>query len=330
LMRVVQERTRQVVVSPSANLELDLGLDSMERVELLTALEAAQQTTVQSEVRSTVFTVQQLVDAVMAAPRVVTTGDTQSSQDESLPTAAAGWEALLAEPPDPALLEELSRPKWIRAAVLFAIIRVCRWIARVAIGFRVDRRGELPASGPMLLCPNHQSFLDGFFLAAALPFPAFRRLFFVGASEYFETPLMARLARAINIIPVDPDANLVSAMRAGAAGLRAGKVLMLFPEGERSIDGDVRPFRKGAAILAAECRTPIVPVAIDGLYDLWPRGRPFNWANLLPGRGSPVTVIVGTPVMVEAGRYTDGTSALQSAVSALLQDLRSPRMRRSA
>ena len=69
-------------------------------------------------------------------------------------------------------------------------------------------------------------------------------------------------------MPVDPDANLVNAMQAGATGLRLGKVLMLFPEGERSIDGELKKFRKGASILAAHLDVPIVPVAIDGLSEL--------------------------------------------------------------
>ena len=59
---------------------------------------------------------------------------------------------------------------------------------------------------------------------------------------------------------------------------------MLFPEGERSIDGDVKKFRKGAAILSAHLNAPIVPIAVDGLFDLWPRGRQSNWAGLLPWR----------------------------------------------
>ena len=95
---------------------------------------------------------------------------------------------------------------------------------------------------------------------------------------------MRWLARAMNIVPVDPDANLVNAMRAGAAGLRLKKVLLLFPEGERSIDGELKKFRKGAAILSAHTGAPIVPVAIDGLFELWPRGRSLNWRGLLPWR----------------------------------------------
>jgi long-chain acyl-CoA synthetase len=127
----------------------------------------------------------------------------------------------------------------------------------------------------------------------------------------------------MRIVPVDPDANLVSAMRAGAAGLERGRVLVLFPEGERSIDGAVKSFRKGAAILAAHLGVPVVPVAIDGLYRLWPRGRPFAWRRLLPGRAERVTITFGSPVEVTRGDYAAGTSRIRGAVTALFPAERS-------
>ena len=139
---------------------------------------------------------------------------------------------------------------------------------RLVVRLDVSGREHLPARGPYLISPNHQSYIDSFLVAAALPFHVFRQLFFVGASEYFATPLTARLARFARVIPVDPDSSLVPAMQAGGFGLRHGKVLVLFPEGERSIDGTVKPFKKGAAILSHHLAAPIVPVALDGLYHL--------------------------------------------------------------
>ena len=112
--------------------------------------------------------------------------------------------------------------------------------------------------------------------AAILPWAVFRNLFAVGTSEIFGSGFMRRLARWLRVIVVDPDANLVSAMRAGAFGLRHGRVLILYPEGERSIDGTPRTFKKGAAILSIHLQVPIVPVAIEGFYDAWPRGKAFQ------------------------------------------------------
>ena len=88
---------------------------------------------------------------------------------------------------------------------------------------------------------------------------------------YFTNAFTAQLARLINVLPIDPDTHLLRAMRASAAALRAGKILNIYPEGQRSFDGELLDFKKGAAILANELNIPIVPVAIDGPYRIWPR-----------------------------------------------------------
>jgi long-chain acyl-CoA synthetase len=99
------------------------------------------------------------------------------------------------------------------------------------------------------------------------------------------------------VVVVDPDINLVPAMRAGAYGLRRGKVLILYPEGERSIDGAPKRFKKGGAILAAHLKVPIVPIAIEGFFDAWPRGKPFfqKITRLSMAFGDPIPSPDGPP-----------------------------------
>ena len=232
------------------------------------------------------------------------------------------WDTLLATPADPAITAGLARRRPVRTVLLFVLIKVVAIVARVLLGFRATGRDHLPERGPFIISPNHQAYVDPLFVAAALPYRSFRDLFFVGASEYFETRLSRWFARTVNLIPVDPDANLVTAMRAGADGLRLNKILVLFPEGERSIDGELKKFRKGAPILSAHLNVPIVPVALDGLYELWPRGRSFNWRLLLPWRRGRIEVVFGTPVRASRGAYAEGTAALRAAVAALLKSLR--------
>lgn len=310
LVEAIAERLDRPAIGPDDNLELDLHLDSMERVELLAALEERAGTRVSPDVKATIFTVGALVDAVLDAP-AATTGSTGQS--------GAEWRTLLAAAPDAGIVGDLMRPSGLRALGFFVVLRVCR--ALVSLGLRVRIQGvlHLPRSGPFIITPNHQAYLDGFLLAMALPYAVLRQIFFVGASEYFETPLMKRLARAANIVPVDPDANLVPAMQAAAAGLRLGKVLILFPEGERSIDGHLKTFRKGAAILSTELDVPLVPVAISGLYELWPRGRSFDWRRLAPWRRHEVTLIMAPPMQPGGGSYAERTDALQQAVRLLLE-----------
>jgi long-chain acyl-CoA synthetase len=214
--------------------------------------------------------------------------------------------------------------------LLFAIIKVVVLVVRTTTRIEASGREKLPPRGPYLLSPNHQSYLDPFFVIGCLPYRIVRQLFFVGASEYFETALMRWFARQINLIPVDPDASLVSAMQAGAAGLRRGRILVLFPEGERSIDGTVRSFKKGASILAHHLAVPIVPVGIDGLFDVWGRNRQFRWRKLAPGSGATIRLRIGDPILpesdlpVSAGNeaaYLALTTRLRNAVVILWQSI---------
>ena len=116
-----------------------------------------------------------------------------------------------------------------------------------------------------------------------------RNILHVGSSIYFTGPIMAQLARLIKVVPIDPDVQLVRAMRAGAAGLHAGKILNIYPEGQRSFDGQLLEFKKGAAILASELNVPIVPLAIDGTYLIWPRESwRFRLAKVRVSFGEPI------------------------------------------
>jgi long-chain acyl-CoA synthetase len=292
-------------VTPDANLELDLGLDSMERVELLTALEQRVGADIPEEELQRLYTVRELAESLL----------THASGPAS--DTAVSWETLLR--PDAereAGFREWLEPHWLVPALLFGVLKAARLLLRPGVKITLDGLEHFPARGPYLISPNHQSYLDPFFLLAALPYRIARQMFFVGASEYFETPLTRWLARQVNLVPVDPDAALVSAMQAGAAGLREGRILVLFPEGERAIDGSVRTFKKGAAILAHHLGAPIVPVALRGVYEIWPRNRALNWRSLMPGAGTTVRLQAGPPIRPAEG------SAGDQAYKTLTADLR--------
>jgi long-chain acyl-CoA synthetase len=309
-MAAISDRLSRPAIRPDSNLELDLTLDSMERVELLTMLEQRAGTRVAADARGAIFSVRHLIDAVMSAK----TSDGPSSQEP--------WETILAQEPAGGLADDLRRSRPAVALLFFVPLKVIGWIARVVLRFRVSGTEHLPAGGPFIICPNHQSYLDSFFVLSALPYRVFSQLFFVGASEYFETPRMRAFARATNIIPVDSNENLMSAMQAGAAGLRQGKVLVLFPEGERSIDGELKAFRKGAPILAAQLGVPIVPVAMDGLFQLWPRSLSLQWRAMLPWNLTPVRVQFGAPLTMQKGDDAAATARLRRAIEEMFSAMR--------
>jgi len=123
-------------------------------------------------------------------------------------------------------------------------------------------------------------------------------------------------------VPVDPDSNLVPAMQAGAFGLARGKVLLLFPEGERAIAGTVKKFKKGAPLLAQHMRLPIVPMAIKGVFELWPRGGSFNWRRLRLWSRHRVKIAIGEPMtFAENADYNRSVTELRDRVEKMWQSL---------
>ena len=132
---------------------------------------------------------------------------------------------------------------------------------------------------------------------------------------------MRLLARWLRVVVVDPDANLIPAMRAGAFGLCQGRNLILYPEGERSIDGSPKIFKKGAAIAALHLQVPIVPVAIDGFYEAWPRGKPFQkFAHLKIKIGQPLLPPPESQASEEA--YAKLTAELKEIVVGMWGEIR--------
>jgi long-chain acyl-CoA synthetase len=287
---------------PRDNIELDLGLDSMERVELLYSLERKLEAHIEQWSAAQVFTVRELVDVVRA--HIGAAGAAG---------ARPAWEALLNEPglPEPEAADIIvPRPLSDLAWKLF--FRAVNLVARAVYGLRVSGLDNIPKEGPFIVCPNHQSFLDGPVLVSALPSGLFKDLFYVGTSEIFGAGLARRLARSLRLVPIDPDVNLVSAMKAGAFGLAHGRILVLFPEGERSIDGLPKTFKKGAAILSAHLRVPIVPVALEGFAQAWPRGKRLRLTGDL-------RIVFGTPILPPERAQNSKTEADYTAMTAELR-----------
>ncbi|MCI0351906.1 MAG: AMP-binding protein [Acidobacteriales bacterium] len=272
-------KTKKDSIHPDDNLELDLGLDSMERVELLVELEREFDSQVPDSVVSNVYTVRDLVQAVMSGAGA---GGGRAR--------GPGWEAVLAQEVDDPDVLAVAQRRPLSEAFWFLASRVAYVMLRLFFRMSVRGREKLPRAGPFIISPNHQSYLDAPALATALPWKVMKDIFSVGTSEIFGAGLWRQIARWWRVVPVDPDANLVPAMRAGAFGLKQRKILLLFPEGERSIDGTPKTFRKGAGILAAHLKVPIVPVALEGFFKAWPRGRGFRrFAKLHIEFGDPIT-----------------------------------------
>jgi long-chain acyl-CoA synthetase len=233
----------------------------------------------------------------------------------------AGWSSVLREDPLDEAALRIVKPRPVVDRMIYVLTRMIKLIWQLRSRIEVEGIQNVPSKGAYLLCSNHQSFLDPAMLLAVLPLRALLRLFAVGTSEIFGSGFMLMVARIMRVVVVDPDANLIPAMRAGAYGLRHGLGLILYPEGERSIDGTPKVFKKGAAILSIHLQVPIVPVAVDGLYESWPRGRSFQ-------RLAPIKMKIGKPLKpspeVEASEeaYAKLTAELKARVVEMWDELR--------
>ncbi len=237
------------VIGRSMNLELDLGFTSLERVELFSAIRETMGVRLPEEEAARIQTVAELADLVerLGAGSQAPAEGPLTSWDEAFGPRPSG---------------DLLRP---------ALAWCIRLLTRLLLRLRVEGLENLPAP-PFLVCPNHASFVDVFLVVSALPRRLLSKVFFVGDAAYFRGAVMSRLGRWTRVIPVSPERGVLSAMRLAAEGLSRGMLLCIFPEGERSIDGKVKAFRLGPAMLATEQGVPAVPVGIRGTWEVWPRG----------------------------------------------------------
>jgi 1-acyl-sn-glycerol-3-phosphate acyltransferase len=159
---------------------------------------------------------------------------------------------------------------------------------------------RLPAGGPLVLAPNHQSFLDPFLVGAGMPL----RPHYLVWHTYLELPVLGALGRAFGGLEVGhgPPARSLKAARAALAD---GAVLEIFPEGGRSPDNRLLPFQRGFAMLARTLAAPVAPVAIIGADRVWPPHR--RWPR--PGR---VDVVYGAPLRPPGGPDLDRAAARET------------------
>lgn len=247
------------------NLELDLGFDSLQRIEVLMQIEQLLNIHLGDEVASQTFTVRELLKTV--AQKL---DEGQRSSGEKHNRAPVTWkEIIAAADTDDMAAKYILQPSAFSRIVHFLFLRFIFLLGKLLFRLKVRGLENLPQQRPFLICPNHQGYVDGPLMSSVLPYRVLRNMFTLGFTPFFSGGIKDVIARIGRIVPVDPDTNLGRAMRISAIGLKAKQNLLLFPEGSLSCDGELQVFKKGVAILARELQIPIVPAAIEGSFDAW-------------------------------------------------------------
>ena len=285
---------RPVILEDS--LELDLGIDSLGRIELASCLELAFKVNIKDEAISRAFTVKDLIlgitDAVKGAKEI-------TSQDQAVPLEPGYWKKHLQVLPKEEHLGALEFSTDFFAWLLrFSITAIDYLIFKLFFRIKAEGAENVPKAGGYILYPNHTSDLDGPAITACLPRrPVFQLFYFLFIPYFFRPFIKSRLLRNLvkmeRLIPFDYSTHFLEALRSAYLVLQRGKGLCFFPEGLRSATGEVGKFKKGFGILAKETGAKLVPVAIEGAYEAWPSTAKYPKCR-------SIRVRFGKPLLAEA------------------------------
>lgn len=178
---------------------------------------------------------------------------------------------------------------------LWVLARVVAWIC-----FRYRVEGEVPRTGGLLIAANHASYLDIPLLGCGMS----RRAWYLGRNDLFPIPILNGILRALGWIPVRLGRLDREAFGKAIKLIRAGNVVVIFPEGGRSRDGDLRPPKAGIGVIVSQTGCPVVPAYLKGTFDVLPMGA--RWP-----RFSRVSVRFGAPIQFETGNQKERAETKQ-------------------
>jgi 1-acyl-sn-glycerol-3-phosphate acyltransferase len=198
---------------------------------------------------------------------------------------------------------------------------ICRVLAVVLFAIRCEGREHVPRRGGVLVLSNHQSHLDPVLVGVACD----RRLNYLARQTLFRFKPFVWLINSLDAIPIDREGLGMSGLKETLRRLKREELVLMFPEGTRTRDGEVAPLKPGFCALARRAKAPLLPVGIDGAFAAWPRWR------LLPRR-SVIQVQIGPPILPsEIDRLDDEQliSEVQHRLEACHAAARAARLRRS-
>lgn len=282
-------------IIPEDSLELDLGIDSLGRIELASCLELAFSAGIKEEAISRAFSVKDLILGITEALRGV---DGISFEDKELSLGLDYWKEHLNVLPKEETLQMLELTTGYFAWLFrFLFTAVDCLIFKIFFNIRAEGAENVPKEGAYILYGNHTSFLDGPAIGACLPRrPVFQIFYFVFGPYFFRPFIKNRVLRNFvkmgRFIPFDFSTHFLEALRSCYFVLKHGKGLCFFPEGLRSTTGEIGEFKKGFGVLAKVTGAMLVPVAIEGTHEAWPSIAKYP-------KLYPIRVRFGKPLLVE-------------------------------
>ena len=252
LIKTFLEQQKETTIHPSDHLEIDLGLDSLDKVNLAVYLESN-------------FGVKLSEAELVGFSNIAKLAENIRDKKTKLSVEAIDWGQIFKEQLD------LELPKsWFTHNIMKNAAKIF-----LKLYFRLKGEGfeNLP-DGPFILAPNHQSFFDGLFVAVFLKNKLMKKTYFYAKEKHINNKLIKFIADRNNVIVMDLS-DLKTSLQKMAEVLKRGKNIIIFPEGTRTHTGELGDFKKTFAILSRELNVPIVPVAINGAYDALPRGTHF-------------------------------------------------------
>lgn len=197
--------------------------------------------------------------------------------------------------------------------------RIAKVIARIwtttMFDLKVYGLRNVPRTGGVLMVSNHQSLLDPPLLGVRLNRP----MSYMAKSELFSGKLFTWLIRSLGAFPVRQGAGDIGAIKETVNRLHEGRMLNIFPEGSRTEDGEIAPMQSGVALVVRRAGVPIIPVAIHGSYEAWPKG-----AKLF--RRHPIRIVYGSPLDVTGMKGDAVVKLIERSIRTLFDRLRSGEM----
>ncbi|MEZ0323328.1 MAG: AMP-binding protein [Hydrogenothermaceae bacterium] len=237
---------------PDSHIEIDLGLDSLGKIEFLTFLETA-------------FGVNLSEDFLVENQTVEKIYTFIKDRISRIESSDIDWKKILSQKVELQICDR---------CLSIYIKPILKIIFKLYNGLSVKGVENIP-NNPVIFASNHQSFLDGFLIAASLPTDVLIKTYFLAEETYFNSDFRKFIAKKSGILIVNINKNLRDSLLKSASVLKKGKNLVIFPEGARTRDGNLLEFKKSFAILSRELNIPVVPVVIKGAFESFPINSKF-------------------------------------------------------